>query len=196
MPDFHALKAWEPPEIGHWTQLVHTITWLVDRGLQPAGDGLDRLGSQAGCQIPRKSSSLPWNSGWSCAHPVKEPERNENTLDLFAANNDTLIMRCDVMPGSSDHSAILVDNRLGPFHRKGTRRAEPLWKKAGWNGTKSHIDLAWNQLFDSDKLVKAADDLWTWFTTTLKEAIKKFEPHRMTKRRERNPWISRSSNGS
>ena len=57
--------------------------------------------------------------------------------------------------------------------------------------TKASELFATMLLPDTDKAVKAADELWTWFTTTLEEAIKKFVPHRMSGRRERHPWISR-----
>ena len=172
-------------------QCTQSHVWLTGDFNLPELDWTDRSVKQGARYRESHQAFLDTLDEAALTQIVKEPTREENTLDLFATNKDTLIMRCDVIPGNSDHSAVLVDSRLRPFRRKGTRCTVPLWKKADWNGIKSHIDLAWNQLSDTDKAVKAADELWTWFTTTLEEAIKKFVPHRKSGRWERHPWISR-----
>ena len=122
---------------------------------------------------------------------VREPTRDENTLDLFSTNNETLITRCTVIPGISDHDAVLIESRLRPQKKARPTRHVPIWKRADWNGIKTHIETAWSNLPEEDKDEETAEHLWDWLTSTLEEAIKAFIPHRQTKKSEGHPWISR-----
>ena len=54
---------------------------------------------------------------------VLEPTRNENVLDLFVTNRPSLINRLEVIPGLSDHKAVLINSsikapRIKPQARK------------------------------------------------------------------------------
>ena len=123
---------------------------------------------------------------------VKEPTRENNTLDLFITNNDTLITRCSTIAGLSDHDAVVVESRLRPQKRPQPKRQIPLWRKADWGSIRSHLESAWGKLTEQEKDANSADTLWTWFKATMEEAIVKYVPHRQAKKKEQHPWISRA----
>ena len=64
----------------------------------------------------------------SLSQMVQTPTRGENTLDLFATNNDTLVTRCDTILGMSDHDCVLVESRLRPKKFRVRRGTFPVWK--------------------------------------------------------------------
>ena len=43
---------------------------------------------------------------------VTEPTRLNNTLDLFFTNLPTLIQEVEVVPGLSDHDAVIVQSKM------------------------------------------------------------------------------------
>ena len=43
---------------------------------------------------------------------VEEPTRGKNILDLFFINNTSLITNTSVIPGVSDHEAVLIESKL------------------------------------------------------------------------------------
>ena len=122
---------------------------------------------------------------------VREPTKDENILDLFSNNNETLITRCAVIPGISDHDAVLIESRLRPQKKARPTRHVPIWERTDWNGIKTHIETAWYTLPEEDKDEETAEHPLDWLTSTLKGTIKAFIRHRQTKKSERHQWISR-----
>ena len=61
---------------------------------------------------------------------VDQPTRGENTLDLIAVNNITLVNRSEVIPGISDHDAVFAEIDIRPQRYKQDKRRIPLYKKA------------------------------------------------------------------
>ena len=71
---------------------------------------------------------------------VKEPTRLNNTLDLIVTNNPSLINRVEVIPGISDHDAVFAEVDISPRKNIQKPRIIPLFKKADWEGMRSHCD--------------------------------------------------------
>jgi hypothetical protein len=120
---------------------------------------------------------------------VNEPTRGENILDLFATNNPTLINKVQVIPGISDHQAVLIEGELSPTLRKQQKRQVPLYGKANWDGFKEYIN-SFGKNFDKLDTTPDVDKLWSNFKATLESGIKKFIPHRMARRKQSIPWLS------
>ena len=51
-------------------------------------------------------------------HPLvqmqKQPTRNENNLDLFLTNNESLVKSTSIIPGISDHEIVIIDSIIRP----------------------------------------------------------------------------------
>ena len=123
----------------------------------------------------------------SLSQMVQTPTRGEKSLDFFATSNDTLVTRCDTIPGMSDHDCVLVESRLLPKKFRVRRATFPVWKKAIWNDIKTHINEAWGRLSQDQKDNSTSDSLWVWFKTTLEGTIQKHVLHRQVKGKGRHP---------
>ena len=122
---------------------------------------------------------------------VKEPTRDENILDLFITSNETLVNRARVIPGISDHDAVLIESSLYPDTKKRPGRKVPVWKKADWNGLQGHITADWDSLDLEVKRHGQVEFLWKYFRDSLERGIMHFIPHRMIKGREQYSFMSR-----
>ena len=124
---------------------------------------------------------------------IMEPTRGENTLDLFLTNNESLVNNCQVTPGISDHSAVLVESRVRTNIGKQKPRLIPMWNKMKPEDSKAfrkYMKEGWESISDETKQ-GSADTLWNWLTSRLEEGIKKYVPHRAAGKKDRHPWISR-----
>ena len=77
----------------------------------------------------------------SLSQMVQTPTRGENTLDLFATNNYTLVTRCHTIPGMSDHDCVLVESGLRSKKFRVRRGTFLVWKKANSNDIKTHLNV-------------------------------------------------------
>ena len=126
---------------------------------------------------------------FSLTQMVKNPTRDGNILDLFLTSNSSLVNHVRVVPGISDHDAVLVDSNITFGRVQQHRREIPLWKKADWESIRSHIDTAWNDLPENTK-DGTAESLWSWFRETIEDSIRKFVPHRQAGKKDHHPWMS------
>ena len=105
---------------------------------------------------------------------IKEPTRGENTLDLFLTNNESLVNNCQVTPGISDHSAVLVESRVRINMGKQRPRQIPMWNKMKPEDSEAfrkYMKEGWESISDETKQ-GSADTLWKWLTSRLEEGIK------------------------
>ena len=121
---------------------------------------------------------------------VTDATRDNATLDLILTSNATLVEKVQVIPGISDHDAVIMDSNISLGRNQQEPREIPLWRKADWPKIRQHIDTGWNSLSQDYIDSSSADDLWTWFKNTLEEGMKKFVPTRLSTKRDHKPWIS------
>jgi hypothetical protein len=146
-----------------------------------------------GCRQPeltRHAIDIAADSGLT--QIVKEPTYYENTLDLFFTNNPSLVFNSQVIPGiSSDgHHAVYVEIDVAPIRKTLKPRKVHSYKKADWEGLKSHIEEVSKKFIEETTEDTPVEDLWQRFTTEIDAAIEKYVPSRMTKSRERPPWVT------
>ena len=124
---------------------------------------------------------------------IKEPTRGENTLDLFLTNNESLVNNCQVTPGISDHSAVLVESRVRTNMGKQKPRQIPMWNKMKPEDSEAfrkYVKEGWESISDETKQ-GSADTLWNWLTSRLEEGIKNMYLTELLAKKDRRPWISR-----
>ena len=71
-------------------------------------------------QLPISDVSFPWvnpkfadcldDHGW--VQLITNPTRGKNVVDLFITNNDSLIVKTQVIPGISDHDAVFFEGNI------------------------------------------------------------------------------------
>ena len=68
---------------------------------------------------------------------VSEPIRQDNTLDLFLTNNDSLVSKVTILPGISGHDIVSCMVRFKPVILKQVPRVMPLYRKTDWTAFKA-----------------------------------------------------------
>ena len=121
---------------------------------------------------------------------VTDATRDDATLDLIITNNETLIVKVQVIPGISDHDAVIMDSNISLGRNQQVPRQIPLWNKADWPKIREHIDTAWSNLPKETVDSSTADSLWKWFKNTVEEGIRLFVPHRTSTKKNHKPWMS------
>ena len=64
---------------------------------------------------------------------VDFPTRLNNILDLFLTNRPTLIIRCEAVPGLSDHDIVYIESRILAKRHKPVARKIHLWNKTDFD---------------------------------------------------------------
>ena len=79
---------------------------------------------------------------------VKEPTREDNTLDLFLTNCPHLIPRVEVTPGLSDHCIPYCEFNICAQRKKQAPREIPLYNKADWDSLKNAAKVISSELHE------------------------------------------------
>ena len=166
----------------------HSVPYMTNRWLKSPWHHVGKWIEKGRITVQKASPRLPGRC-ISFANGSNST-RGENTLDLFAANNNILVTRCVTIPGMSDHDCVLVESRLHPKKFRVRKGTFPVWRMANWNDIKTHLSEAWWILPQDQKDDSSTDSLWVWFKTTLEGTIQKHVPHRQVKGKGRHPWIS------
>ena len=119
------------------------------------------------------------------------PTREQNILDLILTNSPGLVKSSHVIPGLSDHEALVSDFDLNPlFTRKAPRKIH-IFSKANWPEIKNEISKFsadyFSRLQNSSVEVK-----WTEFKSNLTSIIDKYVPSKFISTRYNLPWMSRA----
>ena len=126
---------------------------------------------------------------YSMTQIIQDPTRDSNTLDLFITSNETLINNAQVIPGISDHDAVVIESALKPNNVSQYQTSIPVWKKADWCGMQKYFSSNW---FADPHINEnaTAEQLWVKFRTIIEDGIQKFVPHKRARKKDHHPWIS------
>ena len=100
-------------------------------------------------------------------------EYSSNLLDLFLTNNRTLVNKCEVIPGISDHEAVYVESSMHPRKVKTPPRKVFRYKKADYDQMRDLHDYQTD--FTEQTKDSSANDTWTKFEEKLKEQTHTFK---------------------
>ena len=108
---------------------------------------------------------------------VDQPTRGENTVDLIAVNNLTLLNRTEILPGMSDHGAVFAEIDTRPKRYGQAKRKIPRYKKTDWEGIVSQINTT-NQYIQEHANSESTDRLWNKFKSDMHAGIEKHVPNK------------------
>ena len=112
------------------------------------------------------------------------------TLDLVLSTTSNLIQGCHVIPGISDHDAILFEVDVAPkFAPKPPRRVYQ-FHKGEYEGLRAHLSSFCDQSLASGPKERSVEDNWSIIADSIQEVINKFIPSKMTKTKRHLPWVS------
>jgi len=121
---------------------------------------------------------------------VCDPTRDGNILDLLLTNDPMSCIKTEVIPGISDHEAILTSLDVKVKRITQAKRQIPQFSKADWISFNDHMRPVSQQIISSPSST-TTEDLWTIFRDAIYEGVKKFVPHKEAKTKKPKPWILR-----
>ena len=148
---------------------------------------------KAGCSQPELTRTfLDIIADNGLTQTVKQPTYYENILDLFFISNPSLVYNSQVIPGISKdgHHAVYVELDISLTRRKKKPRKIYSYKKADWEKMKAHMKEAGDNILRDTTEATPVDNILSSFTIALQKAIDMYVPTRMSKSREKSPWIS------
>ena len=121
---------------------------------------------------------------------VHEPTRLENTLDLIFTTHPDLIVNTFVVPGMSEHSAVICDINFKLTPPKVPQRTVYVYKKADMEGLKLDLEQSFETLLASEPSKKTVEENWVDFKTTLVSTSKKHIPQKNINGKRTLPWVN------
>ena len=109
---------------------------------------------------------------------VQESTRLENTLDLVFTTHPDIMENTYVVPGMSDHSAVICDINFKLAPPKTPPRTVFVYKKADMESLKQDLEHSFNTLLASGPATKTQEENWADFKTTLTFTSKKHIPQK------------------
>ncbi len=122
---------------------------------------------------------------------VTEPTRESNILDLFLTNRPSLVNRCEIVPGISDHDVVYVDSNIAAKRQKPIKRKIQLWDKADFDQIRLEVKSFSEEFTKQHSVDTPVEDLWKGITTKTDEILDKRVPSKTTSSRYSQPWINR-----
>ena len=121
---------------------------------------------------------------------VREPTRQNRTLDLFLTNRPTLVNRCSTIPGLGDHEAVCTDTSVKANIARPVKRKILLWNKANQSDLESDCK-AFQQNFLKDYNTDSPVNLiWNCIKNNLISLMDKHIPTKVASSRHNQPWIT------
>ena len=120
---------------------------------------------------------------------VDQPTRGENCLDIVLTNVPDLVPRVEILPPLSDHDVVYFEFQTKVTKAKNVIRPIPLYKRANWDGMKEEL-LSLRDRIEAQSSTSDADTLWTVFKDSLLDIIKKYIPHKTTRKKQSSPWLT------
>ncbi|XP_060582784.1 uncharacterized protein LOC132739146 [Ruditapes philippinarum] len=121
---------------------------------------------------------------------VKDPTRENHILDLFLTNNPSIVNRANVIPGISDHDAVLVDTNTSARIKLQKPRKIHLYNKADWDGLMLHMPNLHDSLTRSKSYSnKSVEKLWQTISSSIEEGVNTFIPSKWSSSKNKLPWI-------
>ena len=125
----------------------------------------------------------------SLSQLVDSPTRKDNILDIFATNRPSLVTKCAVIPGISDHEAVLIVSDIAAKIKPPGTRKIFLWRKANFDYIKAKIQQFSDSLLVNYRSDQPVSILWNNFKS-LRDDCLNLIPTKSISTNNSHPWIS------
>ena len=117
------------------------------------------------------------------------PTQGDNTLDLLLTNRPNSTIQSQVIPGISDHDIPLVEVDIRPLRSVKKPRDIPHFKSASWDEFRDYITTKGQEITSAPPDANV-DTLWCSIRDALVEGTQKFIPHKWTREKIDQPYIT------
>ena len=122
---------------------------------------------------------------------VAEPTWRDNILDLFFTNNETLVEKCMVVPGISNHDGIpVVTINIKPKITKSKPRKIFIYHKANHDQIKRDLTNMKQDFESLDTDHLTVGNLWAKFSDEIKQTMDDNIPSKIVRGGKVSPWIN------
>ena len=121
---------------------------------------------------------------------VQEPTRQNNILDLVFTTHPDLIEGTYVVPGMSDHSAVICDINFKTKPPINPPRSVYLYKHADMEGLQEQLRNSYLSFQASQPPTKSIEENWTHFKNILFDTIKEHIPQKTLNKKKSTPWFN------
>ena len=93
------------------------------------------------CHFPELTQKFSDCLNHGVVQLITNPTWGKNVSDLFIINDNSLIIKTEVVQGTciSDHDAVFVEGNINAAINKQKRRMVPLYREADWDGLTEHM---------------------------------------------------------
>jgi len=122
---------------------------------------------------------------------VLKPTRGDNILDLCFTSHPDRINQCIIVPGLSDHDAVIVEVLYNlPFSRKPKKRVY-CYNRADWDGLREElIELSSHYFERNVNCTKSVQENSKYICDNLLKAIDTYVPVKFNSNSNNAPWIT------
>ena len=120
----------------------------------------------------------------------KQPTRNENNLDLFLTNNESLVKSTSITPGISDHEIVVIDSIIRPKIAKVVKRKIYKWYSVDWIEINENLSQ-FKQTFLELAANRTVEENWCELKQHINKLINDNVPHKWSSTRYNLSWFNR-----
>ena len=120
----------------------------------------------------------------------KQPTRNENNLDLFLTNNQSLVKSTSIIPGISDHEIVVIDSIIRPKVAKAAKRKIYKWYSVDWIEINENLSQ-FKQTFLELSANRTVEENWCELKQHINKLINDKVPHKWSSTRYNLSWFNR-----
>ena len=124
----------------------------------------------------------------------KRTYERENILDLVFSSHPAFISHVSIIPGISDHDAVLFNFSLREISYLSSNYNVYLYHKGDYDSIKRYMNTFSESFLSSDPYNNSVKQNWLLFKVAIQEAIDKHIPQRRNKSSRHIPWINHSIN--
>ena len=121
---------------------------------------------------------LDFNNDYNLEQLIHEPTRDKNILDLVFSSHPAFISHVSIIPGISNHDAVLFDFNLKEISFLSSNYNVYLYHKGDYDGIKSYMNAFSESFLSSNPYNNSVEQNWLSFKVAIQEAINKYIPQR------------------
>ena len=144
---------------------------------------------------PQYTAAINWKmidiaNDFNLTQIVTEPTRQGNILDLLFTSHPHLVDKVSIVPGMSDHDAVICDINLRANPPANPKRNFYLYKRADMEGLRRKLKERFEQFEASRPETKSIRANWDQFKADFYNSIDEFIPQRTLKNKSSLPWYN------
>ncbi len=121
-----------------------------------------------------------------------EPTRGENCLDLYSTSNPSLVKKCSVVLGLSDHEMFIMDSDIKPIYTKKPPRKTYRHDQADWDPIRTETEEFVIKFLESCPN-RSVEENWQEFKDHIQTVMDKHIPCKLSTKNFKLPWFNKKT---